>query len=182
MKNKFIEKQIHYNGSELKPLYSYVNHQVHGDSIVSFIGSCDVILEHMVDAEDFVVKAQIKSDKMLHFIIEIFGQTLMTGVALQRLFAPIVQNFLLEKDHTLRRSGDDLYLNDKKLSVSIASISPVSVMIHFGINVGNEGTPVATCALNDFGIEPSPFAIEIMKRFTCEYESIQAATQKVRPL
>jgi hypothetical protein len=182
MQNKFIEKSINYNGSELKPLYAYVNHHVHGDSIVSFIGSCHVSLEHMVDAEDFVVSAEIKSDKMLHFILEVFGVSLIAGVALQRLFAAIVQNFLLEQGHQLRRSGDDLYLNDKKLSVSIASISAVSVMIHFGINIGNEGTPVATCALNDFGIEPKSFAIEIMKRFTQEYETIQEATRKVKPL
>lgn len=182
MKFNFINKQINYSGMELKPLYAYVHHSLHGDSIVSFIGACDVQLEHMVDAEDFVVNAQIKSDKMLHFIIEIFGQNLTAGVAFQRLFAAIAQNLLLENGHHLIRSGDDLYFNEKKLSVSIASCSAVSVMIHFGVNITNNGTPVPTCALGDFEVEPVSFANELMKRFADEYKTIVEATMKVKPL
>lgn len=182
MKYKFSEKNINYNGSELRPLYAYMNHQLQGDSIISFIGACDVGTEHMVDAEDLVVNAKIKSDKMLHFIVEIFGQNLMTAVSLQRLLVSIAQNLLLEKGHQLKRCGDDLYLDQKKLSVSIASCSTVSAMIHLGLNIDNEGTPVATCALNDFGVEPAQFSNELMKRFSVEYISIIEATQKVRPL
>jgi hypothetical protein len=182
MKYKFIEKNINYDGAQLKPLYAYVNHHVHGDSVVSFIGSCNVTLEHMVDAEDFVVNAKIKSDKMLHFIVEIFSQNLTTTVTLQRLLTSITQNLLLDKGHKLKRDGDDLYFDGKKLSVSIASASAVSSMIHLGLNIENTGTPVATCALSDFKLEPFEFASELMKRFSEEYVSIIEATQKVKPL
>lgn len=182
MKYKFIEKTINYDGAQLKPLYAYVNHQVHGDSIVSFVGNCNVTLEHMVDAEDFVVNAEIKSDKMLHFVVEIFAQTLTTAVTQQRLLVSIAQNLLLEKGHQFKRDGDDLYYNSKKLSVSIASCSAVSAMIHLGINVENTGTPVPTCALSDFKIDAKLFAEELMKRFSDEYISIIEATQKVKPL
>ncbi len=182
MKIKFIDQPTNYNGSELKPLYTYVNHKLCGDSIVSFIGSCDVDLAHMVDAEDFIVNAQIKADKMLHFIVEIFAQNLLTAVVLQRLLVAVAQNLLLEQGRNLRRQGDDLYLNEKKLSVSIASCSAVSAMIHLGLNISNEGTPVKTCALQDFNIEAKTFAVELMKRFSAEYVSIIEATQKVKPL
>lgn len=182
MKYKFIENKINYNGSELKPLYSYVQHKLHGDSIVSFIGACDVDLEHMVDAEDFVVDAKIKSDEMLHFIVEMFNQNLTTAVSLQRLLVAIAQNLLLEKGNKLQRTGDDLYFAEKKLSVSIASCSAVSSQIHLGINIENTGTPVPTCALKDFSIEPVEFSKELMKRFSEEYVSIIEATQKVKPL
>lgn len=182
MHSKYIDKQIDYDGSQLKALYSYVNHRIHGDSIVSFSGACDVTLEHMVDAEDFVESAKIKSDKMLHFIIEIFNHNLTTAVSLQRLLVSQAQHLLHESGQNLRRDGDDLFLADKKLSVSIASRSAVSAMIHLGINIGNEGTPVPTCSLSDLGIEPKSFSLELMKRFSSEYDSIIAATQKVRPL
>ncbi len=182
MKYKFIKKKINYNGSELKPLYAYVHHQLHGDSIVAFAGSCDVTLDHMVDAEDFVVGAKIKADCMLHFIVEMFGQNLMTAVSLQRLLVSIVQSHLMGAGVTLIRKGDDLYLKNKKLSVSIASCSAVSSQIHLGINIENGGTPVPTCALKDFSIEPVKFATAIMEKFTSEYISIVEATQKVRPL
>lgn len=182
MKSKTVEQTIPYDGSQLKPLYSYVNHKLHGDSIVAFIGSCNVTLEHMVDAEDFVVNAEIKSDKMLHFIVEMFNQNLTTAVALQRLLVTMAQNLLLAKGHLLLREGDDLYLGNKKLSVSIASCSAVSSMIHLGLNVENTGTPVPTCALIDFSIDPLEFAKELNKKFSDEYISIIEATQKVKPL
>jgi hypothetical protein len=182
MKYKFIEKTMTYDGRQLKPLYAYVNHHVHGDSIISFIGSCNVSLEHMVDAEDFVVNAEIKSDNMLHFIVEMFSQNLITAVSLQRLLTSMTQNLLLDKGHQLKREGDDLYFNGQKLSVSIASCSAVSSMIHLGLNIENAGTPVPTCALSDFKLEPTVFANELMKRFSEEYASIIEATQKVKPL
>lgn len=182
MKYKYIKENINYDGSQLKPLYAYVHHKLHGDSILAFSGACDVSLENMVDAEDFVVQAKIKSDKMLHFIVEIFNQSLTTAVSLQRLLVSLVQNILLESGHRLRREGDDLYFQDKKLSVSIASCSAVSVMIHLGINIENSGTPVPTCALSDFKIQPEKFANDIMIKFSEEFESIVAATQKVKPL
>ena len=183
MKTLFIDRKIDYDGSALKPLYGYIHHQLSGDSILAFTGNCNVSLEHMIDAEDFVESAEIKSDLMLHFIIEIFGQNLMTAVSLQRLLVAMAQNLLPEG---LRRNGDDLYLGEndasKKLSVSIASVSAVSAMIHLGFNIKNDGTPVPTCCLEDLKIEPKKFALDLMKSFSEEYASIIEATQKVHPL
>lgn len=183
MKTYFSEKKQDYDGSALSPLYAYLQHKIHGDSIVAFVGACDVSLDHMVDAEDFVVNAQIKSDHMLHFIVEIFGQNLMTAVSLQRLLVSIAQGILPKN---LRRDGDDLYLDSNqkslKLSVSIASVSAVSAMIHLGINIKNDGTPVPTCCLQDLNVDPKTFALELMKKFSEEYVSIVGATQKVHPL
>lgn len=182
MKFKFIENKIKYDGAQLKPLYAYTQHKVTGDSIISFEGECDVSLEHMVDAEDFVVNAKIQSKTMLHFIVEVFNQNIFTAVSLQRLLVAIAQNLLLEKNQKLARKGDDLYLGTKKLSVSIASVSAVSAMIHLGLNISNEGTPVETCALNDFGIDAKHFSLELMQLFSNEFDSILEATQKVKPL
>lgn len=182
MKTKFIEQNIKYDGAQLKPLYAYTQHKVTGDSVISFVGECDVSLEHMVDAEDFIVDAKIQSQKMLHFIVEVFNQNIFTAVSLQRLLVAIAQNLLLEKNHRLIRKGDDLYFGNKKLSVSIASVSTVSAMIHLGLNITNEGTPVETCALTDFGLDAKQFSLDLMQLFANEYVSIFEATQKVKPL
>lgn len=187
MKTLFIENRVNYDGSALKPLYGYVHHHLRGDSIISFIGKCDVTLEHMVDAEDFVISAKIQSDRMLHFIVEVFGQNLMTAVVLQRLLVSMAQNLLQRQYQViLRRDGDDLYLDQDekslKLSVSIASVSAVSAMIHLGMNVENKGTPVPTCALSDFKVDAQEFAQQLMKKFSDEFISMREATQKVKPL
>ncbi|MNY40906.1 hypothetical protein D3C86_1756830 [compost metagenome] len=120
---------------------------------------------------------------MLHFIIEIFDRDLFSGVALQRLFAAIARDYLAEKSgKEILREGDDLYFNKGKLSISIATKSPVSVMVHFAMNIVNEGTPVQTACLNDLRLNPRQVATDLMTLLMDEYNSIVIATQKVRPI
>ncbi len=183
LKTKWISKKTAYTGAELHSLFAYLEHGVLGDSVVAFRGPCDVNFEHMVDGEDLLEQAKIAGSDMVHFIFELFDRPLFAGVLLQRLFAGIVLDTihsLSEKELALRRSGDDIYWGKKKLSISIAARSPNSVMIHFAVNVSNQGTPVPTCALEDFGIRPKPFAEACLRAAQSEYESIIEATQKVK--
>lgn len=190
MKYFFYNKKLKYDGSQLRPLFAYENFNIEGPSIVSWVGPCDVSLEHMVDFEDKIVKAKIKSELMLHFIVEIFPAQLLAAVSLQRLLATIVktslenliQNKSRPKSVVFERKGDDLYLGSKKLSISVASSSAVSSLIHFAINVSNAGTPVKTCALNDWSIKPHDLAQAVGKAFAAEFADIVFATQKVKPL
>jgi uncharacterized protein len=82
----------------------------------------------------------------------------------------------------LRRSGDDLFVGDHKLSVSIATVSPVSTLIHLGINIDPAGAPVAAVGLDDLGIEPTRFAKDLLLGFVSETGSVQNARCKVRPV
>lgn len=181
MKTKFIDKEFRYDGNQLKPLVNYMNHQILGDSCVAWIGPCDIPFAHMMDGEDLLQKAQIKGSRMLHFVFEIYDRELATGVFLQRLMAAMIQN-KIEKttQKPLTRKGDDLYWDGKKLSISIATRSNNSVLVHFALNISNEGTPVPTCSLEDFGIEPKSFAQDILKAISEEYLDIIEATRKVR--
>lgn len=182
MKTKFIDTAEIYDGSQLVSLRSYLKHGLLGDSIVAWVGPCKVSLDHMVDGEDLVAGAEIRGDLMLHFVIEKFESTLLAAVGLQRLLAAIVQDELrdLVKGIDIRRDGDDIFIDEGKFSISIATQSPVSSLIHFAVNVVNEGTPVKTSALGDLGLEPKPFALKIMNLFAVEVGSIVEATRKVR--
>lgn len=191
MKIKFISKKIKYDGSQLKPLFAYENLGVMGNSVISWVGECNVELNHMIDLEDKISHSKICGDEMLHFIIEIFDDSLLSAVCLQRLFASIVRDQIFLADKKLKplnfiREGDDLYLIKSKkrlkLSISIASKSAVSVQIHFAMNIVNSGTPVPTSCLGDFKIKPSSLAKAVMSAFTKEFDSVIDATQKVRPL
>lgn len=183
LKTKWIAKKIPYTGQELRSLYAYLEHGVLGNSVISFRGPCSVDFQHMVDGEDFLEQSAIEGSDMVHFIFEIFDQSLLSGVLLQRLFAGIVRDAIAElakKPVELRRSGDDIYWGKKKLSISIATRSISSVLIHFAVNVKNEGTPVPTCALDDFGIPAKKFAEICLSKIQEEFASIVEATQKVR--
>ena len=186
MKSLWIDKNIKYDGSQLHSLYSYLNHKVLGDSIVSWAGECDVTLDHMVDGEDLLAKAEIKADKMLHFIIEKFDVKLFSGVCLQRLLGEIFISYIQknspvkEISEKLVRCGDDVYFEKKKFNISIASMSPVSCLIHFAVNIDGKNAPVPTLSLEELKLAPEKTAKDIMDIFTAEIEHIIKATQKVK--
>lgn len=186
MRSKFLSNNENYDGTQLVSLRNYLTHGILGDSIVAWVGACDVSLEHMVDGEDLLQEARICGSQMVHFIIEKFDSSLFAAVAVQRLFASIVKDHLMataknrEIALKLTRDGDDIFADGKKLSISIATQSPVSSLIHFAVNVRNEGTPVATLCLEDLGVEPKSFAEQVMEKLTKEIHSTVEATQKVR--
>ena len=187
MTAKWISETIHYDGSQLKPLFAYYKWGLLGDSIVAWRGSCEVSFEHMVDGEDFIAGSTIAGSEMIHFIIEVFDRQLATGVLIQRIFASIVKDLLVElsgelDEMSLVRDGDDLYWGDRKLSISVASQSAVSTMVHFAVNVSNSGTPVKTCSLEDLRVDPEEFAGAAMDALSLEWTSVLNATRKVRPL
>lgn len=184
MKMKWVDQNFKYDGSQLHSLFAYLDHQILGDSIVAWRGECDIPFGHMVDGEDLLQESQIQGSDMLHFIIEMFDRNLREAVWVQRLFASIVMNLLMEKkpDLRLRRDGDDIYWQEQKLSISIATCSPVSALVHFAVNISNQGTPVPTCALQDWNIDPEVFAQDCLEKFCQEFQSVVIATQKVKPV
>ncbi len=183
MKYKWIEQNFAYDGTQLKSLFGYMNYGVLGDSIISWAGPCNISFEHMVDGEDLLANAEIRGSQMLHFIVEKFGCDLFTGVCIQRLLSAIAHETLLENSKAaqgLTRAGDDLWLDDQKLSISIATSSPVSSLIHFALNISNEGTPVKTLSLKDLEVDPVQFSEQLGKRFCKELEEIDQARCKVK--
>lgn len=186
------EKTIEYDGSQLSPLWAYSSFGVAGDSIVSFRGPCEVLREHMVDIEDRRNRSTISSPDMLHFIVELFGATLKEMVLTQRLLLAVVTELLRGAAHEgirLERAFDNVYAaapgdSEKgKLSVSVATVSLVSGMMHLGLNVTGAGAPVRAVGLHDLGIEDiDGFAEKVEEAFLGEIENVEADACKVRPL
>lgn len=182
MKTKLIENEIKYIGSQLAPHWIYKNFKMQGDAIVAFIGECKVDLTEMVDIEDVINNEPIYSKYMLSFITEQFGVNLSEGVFRQRLLICIIKELLEERGIFVVRNGDDLMIDGRKLSVSIATKSTTSILIHTGLNILSEGAPVKASGLtSELGItDVKEFAIEVMKRYSEEIEDILLATTKVR--
>lgn len=188
MKTKFIDKEFAYDGTQLRSLFGYLDHGVLGNSIVAWVGTCEVSFDHMVDGEDLLARSAIRGDRMVHFVIEKFGASLPEMVALQRLLASIAIDCLdrLAAQLPMRRDGDDIFAvlpggaGEGKLSISIATVSPTSGLIHFAVNVSNSGTPVKTASLEDLRVSERAFADAVLGAFTREVESIREATMKVK--
>lgn len=186
MKFKFLSTNEVYDGTQLVSLRNYLQHKILGDSVVAWLGPCDIGFEHMVDGEDLLQGARICGSNMLHFVIEKFDSSLLAAVALQRLFAGLVKDELQvlaghrELAMALIRDGDDLFAHGKKLSISIATQSPVSSLIHFAVNVSNVGTPVPTLSLEDLQVDGKILADKVMAQLCAEVSSAVEATRKVR--
>jgi hypothetical protein len=118
---------------------------------------------------------------MLHFIAEFFDNDLEKTILKQRLLMAIIKEEIrLRSDAKVIRIGDDIYDSDFKVTVSIATVTPVSTMIHAGVNILSDFAPVKVKGLNDYGIDVSPFAEAVLEKFKKELESARIARCKVK--
>jgi hypothetical protein len=178
-----VPVKIAYTGEQLRSHWAYRSFDIIGDSAVAFVGPCDVRPEFMKDVEDLKASSRIYSEEMLHFIVEHFSCALDTALLRQRLLMAIMAENLNRRAHgggPVTRTGSDLYDGRLKLTVSIASVSPVSALIHAGINVSSRNTPVATRGLTDYGVEPGAFAQEVLAGYSAECEGLLRARCKVK--
>ncbi|MCL5773930.1 MAG: DUF366 family protein [Firmicutes bacterium] len=189
MQTKFINKKINYDGSQLSSHWIFENTGITGDAAVAFTGGCDVNPAFMVDLEDLSTHSSIYSPEMLHFIAEFFDHDLEKCILKQRLFICIIEELIKEyrKNLDIQRDGDDLYIVKKgkrlKLTVSIATVSPVSTLIHAGINIISDKVPVPACGLKEIMIRDSKkFGLDVLKRFSKEMIGAAYARTKVKPV
>ena len=185
MKISFLKDPFKYTGKELHSHFLYEK-GLQGSGIVSWIGPCDVKIESMVDMEDRINKDHIFSESMLHFMGEFFHKDVFYGIFVQRLMGEHVKSLLKEMcGREFTRRGDDLYLldqklNDRKLNVSIATVSNVSSLVHFAVNISSNNTPVKTIGLKDLDIDPKQFASKVLESIKQELLSIEKASVKVK--
>ena len=181
MKTKLLDKEIKYEGWQLSPHWIYKNFKIQGDATVAVVGECEVQLAEMVDIEDVINNEPIYSKSMLSFISEQFNVGLVEGVFRQRLLICTIKEALEKRGINPVRSGDDLYIDGKKLTVSIATKSLTSILIHTGVNIDSTDAPVDACGLNDLGImDIKEFTEEILKNYSEEIDDIIMASTKVR--
>jgi hypothetical protein len=207
-------KRIDYDGAQLKSFWLRETFGIEGDGVAYFEGSANVRPDgHMIDFEDVEAKDFITSDRMLHFIGEFFDcpPSIELATLRQRLFAAVVQNHLQDnylrfRDWStprlsLRRDGDDLMLKigevgeggyEGKLSVSIATVSPVSSLFHFAMNITRQGVPPHVQAASLSCINPqferpereydmlTGFAANVLAGFECEMNGIWRCAGKVK--
>jgi len=182
LETAFLAEEIEYTGSELRSHFVREKAGITGDGVVAFTGPCRVAGARLVDLEDAEEQHEIVAKQMLHFIGEHFQCSLREGNVRLRLFASIVKE-TLEEMHSgiaVTRDGDDLFVNDRKLSVAICTASPLSLLFHLGVNINPSGAPVSAVGLKKFDIDAKRFGLAVLERYERECESIERALRKVR--
>lgn len=182
MRTHWIDEPIAYDGSQLRAHWILHRCGIVGDALVGFRGPCDVAAAEMADLADLDGPG-IAAHDMVQFVWESFDEAdLRLAVHRQRLLAAQAAEVLREQSPLaiVRRSGDDLWVGPGKLSISIATVTPVSTLIHFAVNASPGGAPVATATLAELQVDPRRFAAALLELAAAEQASIADARAKVR--
>ena len=182
LETKILEGRIDYTGDQLRSHFVREMAGITADGVVAFTGACAVTGSMLVDLEDAEQHSSIIAGEMLHFIGEHFECTLREANYRLRLFVSIVGESIrkLAPGLVLTRAGDDLYIGERKLTVAIATVTPVSTVFHCGVNIDPQGAPVPAVGLGEIGVDEEKFAAAVLDQYRREYLSIDNAIRKVR--
>ncbi|HEU4364663.1 MAG TPA: DUF366 family protein [Candidatus Krumholzibacteria bacterium] len=175
---RILDGVVPYTGLELRSGWVAARTGLAGDAAAAFVGPCEVPNEHLVDLDDARAGAFIRAASMAHVIAEHRGCRLAQAVLRQRLLVCILAEVL--GTPRVRRDGDDLYCEGRKLTVSIAAPCPRGSLIHLGINVDPTGAPVPAVGLDELKLDAVSVQTELLARYARELASIAHAETKVR--
>lgn len=192
--HKHVDEIFAYDGSQINPSWAFQEFGIYGSSIVTWIGPVNITPDNLKDFAD--VGLEIKSDSMVNFICEFFDQqppNMRIAYLRQRLLVMIFKEILAEYGVQTRREGDDIFVEDRKLSISIASVSLSSAKVHFALNLEDKGTPgdVETIGLYDIRVNDEQIfngdnllelINETVSRFIDELETIEDDISKTKVL
>lgn len=172
-----------YDGSQIEPLWAQ-KFGIYEDNIVVMRGAMDVEFKHMVDQKDLEQRKEIKGEELIHFIIEHYDSSdLRLAYFRQRIFVCCAEEALKNFGVCAERSGDDLYIGGRKLTVSVATTGKTQ-KIHFGVNLTNKGVPkdVSASGLNDF-LKPEEierFINTLTEKYADEVNKIESDMKKTK--
>lgn len=190
--HKHVEDIFEYDGSQINPSWAFNEFGIYGSSIVTWIGPVNITPDNLKDFAD--VGLEIKSNYMVNFICEFFDQqptNMRIAYLRQRLLVMIFREVLTEKGVKTTREGDDIFVDGRKLSISIASISLSSTKIHFALNLEDKGTPSDVETIGLYDIEDGKvfnednlkdLIFDVTQRFIDELETIEKDISKTKVL
>ena len=192
--HKHVDEIFEYDGSQINPSWAFQEFGIYGSSIVTWIGPVNITPDNLKDFAD--VGLEIKSSNMVNFICEFFDQqptNMRVAYLRQRLLVMIFREILTEYGISTKREGDDIFVENRKLSISIASVSLSSAKIHFALNLEDKGTPDDVETIGLFDIKVNGECVfnnsnllnlinETVSRFIDELETIEKDISKTKVL
>ena len=179
---------------QINPSWAFNQFGIYGSSVITWIGPVNITPDNLKDFAD--VGLEIKSNAMVNFICEFFDcqpANMRIAYLRQRLLVMIFREILFENGIVTKREGDDIFFDNRKLSISIASVSLSSAKIHFAFNLEDLGTPddVETIGLFDIKVDGNQVFNEdnlldlinkVVSKFICEIATIEKDISKTKVL
>lgn len=156
IEHRHIDEVFPYDGSQIDASWAFREFGIYGSSIITWIGPVNIAADNLKDLAD--VGLEIKSNSMVNFICEFFDcqpANMRIVYLRQRLLVMIFREILTKYGVKSKRNGDDIFVNGRKLSISIATASISSMKIHFAFNLEDKGTPSDVDTIGLFDIKDS---------------------------
>lgn len=150
----FDKEKFEYDGSQINASWAFKKYGIKGSSIIVWRGPVNITPDNLKDFAD--VGLEIKSNEMINCVCEFFDvqpADIRMSYMRQRLLVLMFIEELNKKGIETVRSGDDVYVNGAKLTISIATASVKSMKIHFAFNIQDKGTPDVLKTIGLFDIE-----------------------------
>lgn len=180
LRYQIIARAVTYTGRELRSGWIREQTEIDGDAAAGFVGPCDVANADLVDLDDARAGTFIRAARMAHVIVEHPGCDIAQAVLRQRLLVCILCETLGAAGYEVVRDGDDVYKSERKLTVSIAAPTPVSCVIHLGINIDPTGAPVPAIGLDELGLPAEDLLNALLSAYAREMATAAYAETKVR--
>jgi hypothetical protein len=176
MKSFFVDGQLQYTGSQLRPNWPKERFGIDGDCIVSFLGPTALI--EPGKSENDVSENQILIEKMmLHFIVEHFAVTAREIILLHQLFLSLAVELLGAQVY---RRINNLYSDARQLSICKIRAGNPSSLFHLGLHLDQEQS-THSIGLNQLRVPPQALSLKLMNSYSQESRAIFSATGRPKP-
>ena len=167
----------------MKPHWALLEYDLKGDSIVVSRGMLRIEHKYLIDLMDRKRGITLPDGEMLHFIIEHFGDDLEKGILRQSILIGIACNKISHriKGKRILRWGDDIFDEDRRITLTSATITLVSSKIHLGIcirsdeNTGFVGT-------EELGIDADELGEVICNQYMADMKRLAEKCWRMRPI
>lgn len=167
----------------MKSHWALMNFDLWGNSLVVFRGRMQIEAREMIDLKELKRGTVFPDGDIVHFIIEHFGDDLEKGVLRQNILVNIAEEKLSHRMQNRRilRWGDDLYDEDRRITLTAVTQTPVSIKIHLGICIDSD-MESGFIGINEYGLDADELAEVIGNQYRADMKLLAEKCWRMRPI
>ena len=165
----------------MKPHWALLKFDLWGNSMVIFRGPMKIEPKDMIDLKELKRGTIFPDGDLLHFIIEHFGDDMEKGVLRQNILVNIAEEKLTHRlgGRRILRWGDDLFDEDKRLTLTAVTQTPVSVKIHLGICIDPDAD-ASFAGMTDYDLDPDELGEVIGNQYRADMKRLAEKCWRMR--
>jgi len=168
----------------MRPHWALNKFDLWGDSLVIFRGPMSVRPEDAIDLKELKRGTVFPKGDILHFIIEHFGDELERTILRQNILVSITEEKIVHRMESIQRIlrwGDDLYDEDRRLTFTAVTPTPVSGKIHLGVCIDSDNE-AAFAGICEYALDPNELGEVIGNQYRADMRRLREKCWRMRPI